>query len=122
MTIVELMIVLTIIAAIMGVVGYSVMGISTESDKKVAALEIRKLSEASATYYLSQSPRTYPDQLSDLAAGDSPIVEEIPVDPWGNEYIYEKPSDTSFKIFSAGPDGQPGTADDITGDLDSRQS
>lgn len=122
MTIVELMIVLTIIASIMGVVGYSLMGIMGESDRKTATIEIRKLSETAATYYLSQSPRAYPDELSDLSSGPSPLVEELPKDPWGNAYIYEKPSPTSFKIYSAGPDGQPGTEDDVTGDLDPEES
>ena len=39
-----------------------------------------------------------------------------PVDPWGNKYIYEYPGkhDTNgYDLFSAGPDGKPGTDDDI---------
>jgi general secretion pathway protein G len=41
---------------------------------------------------------------------------EIPNDPWGNEYQYLCPGSrnpTGFDLFSAGPDGQPGTEDDI---------
>jgi hypothetical protein len=33
-------------------------------------------------------------------------------DPWGNPYIY-KPGEESFSIRSAGPDGKPGTGDDV---------
>jgi len=37
--------------------------------------------------------------------------------PWGNEYIYVCPgihNTDGFDLSSAGRDGQPGTADDIT--------
>lgn len=33
-------------------------------------------------------------------------------DPWGNEYIYE-PSEDGFRLLSPGPDGRPGTSDDV---------
>jgi general secretion pathway protein G len=41
---------------------------------------------------------------------------EIPKDPWGQEYQYLCPGAknvTGFDLFSAGPDGQPGTEDDL---------
>lgn len=38
-------------------------------------------------------------------------------DPWGNPYNYEKTGDSTFRIFTSGPDGQPGTADDIEAQL-----
>jgi len=38
----------------------------------------------------------------------------IPVDAWGNPYVYRCPGvENAFDLFSCGPDGQPGTADDI---------
>lgn len=40
----------------------------------------------------------------------------IPIDPWGNQYIYEYPGkhNTNFyDLISAGPDGKVGTEDDI---------
>jgi general secretion pathway protein G len=45
-----------------------------------------------------------------------PYIERRPLDPWGHAYIYlclgvENP--TSFDLFSAGPDGVPGTRDDV---------
>lgn len=117
MTIVELMIVLTIIASIMGLVGYSVMGVSVKADVKTATLQIRKLSEAVATQQLSNGNRQLPDSLDELAAGSSPLLDSIPNDPWGKPYIYER-RDSAFVIYSAGPDGVEGTEDDVTGDLD----
>jgi general secretion pathway protein G len=41
---------------------------------------------------------------------------KVPVDPWGNEYIYEFPgkhNPGSYDLMSAGPDGKKGTEDDI---------
>jgi len=37
-------------------------------------------------------------------------------DAWGREIGYEKLSDTSFRLTSAGPDGAMNTADDIVKD------
>jgi len=37
-------------------------------------------------------------------------------DPWGNPYHYERLTDHAFRVYSAGPDGQPGTEDDIHAD------
>jgi general secretion pathway protein G len=40
----------------------------------------------------------------------------IPIDPWGNNYIYEFPgkhNPTGYDLYSAGPDGKPGDNDDI---------
>jgi hypothetical protein len=47
----------------------------------------------------------------------SPIPDK---DPWGNELIYEPDpaGGNKFKIFSAGPDGKPGTPDDVHTDAD----
>ena len=44
------------------------------------------------------------------------LGSDIPLDPWGHPYTYEYPgrlNPSGFDIISMGPDGQPGTADDI---------
>ena len=43
-------------------------------------------------------------------------VAQIPLDPWGNPYIYSAPGKNGnlFEIRSAGPDGIVNTEDDIT--------
>lgn len=46
---------------------------------------------------------TYPETIQSIAQKK---------DPWGNSYIYRR-SDTSFLIYSPGPDGREGTDDDI---------
>ena len=45
------------------------------------------------------------------------LKNEVPKDPWGNEYVYECPgkhNPTSYDIMSMGPDGRVGGDDDIT--------
>ncbi|HTX20300.1 MAG TPA: type II secretion system major pseudopilin GspG [Candidatus Aquilonibacter sp.] len=40
----------------------------------------------------------------------------LPIDPWGNNYIYECPgkhNTNSYDLMSVGPDGKIGTEDDI---------
>ena len=37
-------------------------------------------------------------------------------DPWGNAYRYKRISDHAFRVYSAGPDGQEGTDDDVHAD------
>lgn len=45
------------------------------------------------------------------------VLEEVPMDPWTHPYRYEFPARRSrkdpFDLWSAGPDGLDGTADDI---------
>ncbi len=45
------------------------------------------------------------------------LQQDIPNDPWGQPYIYEYPGRNnphSYDLYSAGPDGRPGTEDDVT--------
>jgi general secretion pathway protein G len=46
-----------------------------------------------------------------------PYLRRLPLDPWGNPYIYVSPGKhnaAGVDISSAGPDGKPDTDDDIT--------
>ena len=45
------------------------------------------------------------------------IKNEIPKDPWQNDYVYECPgknNPSSYDLLSMGPDARAGTEDDIT--------
>ena len=46
------------------------------------------------------------------------LEQEALKDPYGNPYNYEGPTGESlFSLSSSGPDGKPGTVDDIQADL-----
>lgn len=50
-------------------------------------------------------PRNYPEDG---------FVKRLPKDPWGNEYQLLSPGEYGkVDVFSLGPDGEPGTDDDI---------
>lgn len=114
MTLVEIMIVVTIMASVMGVVGFFVFGALDQANVKTAGLEISQMEGMVNSYYLMSSPHRLPDSLQELTTGPSPLTKEINLDPWGNEYIYKKISNREFEIISAGPDGVEGTEDDVT--------
>ncbi len=61
-----------------------------------------------------QALRVPPADLPDPTKwGPEPYArKDIPPDPWSNPYYYEVDGN-KYKIYSAGPDGQPNTSDDI---------
>jgi general secretion pathway protein G len=103
-------------ASIMGVVGFYVFGALDKASISEARIEISQLTNMCDAYYLSSSPKKMPDNLNDLAEGPSPLTKEVPKDPWGNDYIYKKEGNRDISIYSAGPDGSEGTADDVYGE------
>lgn len=68
---------------------------------------------------------SYPKSLQDMVRKPNgatnwhgPYFEQskLPIDPWGNHFFYEYPGKhftNGYDLFSAGPDGKPGTGDDI---------
>lgn len=113
MTIVEIMIVLTIIASIAGMTGYFVMGALVRANVKQAKIEMNTLEGAVNGYYLNASPHKFPDSLQQLTEGAGAQIEKVKPDPWGNDYVFKKISHKKFEIYSLGPDGQDGTEDDV---------
>jgi len=46
-----------------------------------------------------------------------PYLKKLPKDAWGKAYYYKYPGERNkygYDLYSAGPDGDPGTNDDIT--------
>ena len=63
---------------------------------------------------LLQKPTTAPEPRN----WKGPYIRglEVPRDPWGSEYQYANPGQINpqdYDLYSVGPDGQPGTGDDI---------
>lgn len=114
LTLVEIMIVLTIMASIMGIVGFFARGALDNARIKEAESEVANIAQMLTQYYVFRNE--YPDnleQLVDPPQGMAPIVEAIPSDPWGNEYAYNKQNNNEFELYSMGPDGRSGGGDDI---------
>lgn len=78
-----------------------------------AQINIERLTNACDAFFLSSSPKRMPDQLKELAAPPDAILDELPLDPWGNEFVYRLVSERQVELFSAGPDGIADNEDDV---------
>ena len=123
-TIVEVLVVLSIIALIMGFVGPRVLSYLSDSKIKAAKIQISNLSAAIDLYYLDTGKFPTVDEGLDVLVSKPPAanswngpylkVTTLPNDPWGNAYRYQPASENgAYTIISFGPDGQEGS-DDIT--------
>lgn len=125
-TLIEVMVVLLIIGIMAGLVAPQILGSQEEAQRKAAAVDIRTLESALTRYKLSNNrfpsteqglealitqptidpiPRNYPE---------GGYITSLPDDPWDNSYQLLSPGEIGIiDIFSNGPDGEPGTDDDI---------
>jgi general secretion pathway protein G len=127
-TLVEILVVITIIGLIMGLVGPRVLNYLTESKAKAAKIQIESFASALDLFYLDTG--RYPSgseglgalvaRPGSIAAWNGPYLKGgvVPLDPWGNNYVYRAPGQHgAYDIVSYGTDGQEGgtgTASDIT--------
>ncbi len=122
-TLVELMVVIAIIAGLATIVGVNLFGALSESEVTQATAQIRNFKTALTSYRITfnKFPTTQeglnalvqnPKQKSFL---DAP---EVPLDPWGNPYVYTSENGKDFKILSYGADGVPGGSGE-DGDINS---
>jgi general secretion pathway protein G len=127
-TLVEMLVVITIIGLIMSLVGPRVLNYLSQSKVKAARIQIQSFSSALDLFYLDAG--RYPSTvegldalvkpLAGLAAWNGPYLKgsAVPNDPWGKPYLYRSPGERSaYEIVSYGSDGQEGgtgTAADIS--------
>ena len=123
-SLVEVLIVLALIGMLAGLAVANIDKIFGGAKKKTARAFVTSSMETAMQTYMLDIGK-YPTSLKDLktnpGAGsrwNGPYVKESTkfTDPWGNEYQYRTPgqkSQGSYDVWSNGPDGQPGTADDI---------
>ena len=118
-TLIELMIVVIIIAALAAMVTPSLINRSEEAKAKIAQGDLSSLDTALKLYRLDTGVYPTTEQGLDIlltATGKGPYLEKTPIDPWKNKYQYRFPGvhrPTSYDLFSSGPDGKEGTEDDI---------
>ena len=126
-TLVEMLVVITIIGLIMGLIGPRVLNYLSESKTKAARIQLQSFSAALDLFYLDVG--RYPSTSEGLAAlaqrppglgtWNGPYLNggAVPKDPWNTAYVYRAPGDHGpFDILSYGADGQEGgsgTAADI---------
>lgn len=128
-TLIELMVVITIIAILATIVGFNVYMAMDDALLTQAKAQIKNFETALTAYRLkfSRFP-TSAEGLDALITNEKGVNflrgKEIPKDPWGTPYVYTSESSREFKIVSYGADRQPGGSgeydSDITNDLEGR--
>jgi general secretion pathway protein G len=110
-TLIELILVTVIIGILAGMVTLTFAGRAEEARKRAAKGDIASYGTAVDLYALDHNDK-FPSSLQDLSNGKRKYLT-LNKDPWGNDYVY-KVQGGSYSISSAGPDGSPGTEDDVT--------
>ncbi len=118
-TLIELLVVVTIIALFSSLVGPRLFRQVGRSRATAARAQISSFQTALGIYKLDTSRfptteqglealRTSPEEVN---RWDGPYLpQEIPLDPWGNEYVYQFPGEHGDEpdIISLGADGRTG--------------
>jgi general secretion pathway protein G len=118
-TLIEMLVVITIIGMIMALVGPRVLNYLSDSKVKAAKIQIESFTSALDLFYLDTG--RYPSTSEGLAAlvetttaipaWNGPYLKggKVPADPWGHSYTYRAPGEHgSYDIVSLGSDGQQG--------------
>jgi general secretion pathway protein G len=118
-TLIEILVVITIIGLLMSLVGPRVLNYLSESKVKAAAIQIQSFENSLDLYYLDLGH--YPTTSQGLAAlvkrpsgetgWNGPYLQKgyVPNDPWGRPYSYRSPSDHGpYEIVSLGSSGKEG--------------
>ncbi len=121
-TLIELLVVLVIIGLLATLVAPNFIGQSEKAKPKAARVQLENLRNALDMFQLDTG--RYPTTQEGLEALRSrpgsaahwsgPYVrDQIPVDPWGNAYIYRSPGQggSPYEVGSQGADGQSGGSD-----------
>ena len=134
LTLIELLIVITILLALGALIAVNFIGIGDQAQVDLQRADLDRLTSTLRTYKASMGD--YPSEEEGLAvlwdqsaldeeegntARWQKLLEEPAVDKWGNEIVYQRPSqlldsedEDTFDLISLGPDGEQDTDDDIT--------
>ncbi len=126
-TLIELMLAIIIIGVLVAMVAPRLAGKSQQAKEAAAQADIKAHLSAALDLFEMHNGR-YPTTGEGLAAlrtapsgatgWRGPYLKRgVPVDPWGKPYVYRSPGQNNredYDLFSTGPDGIEGTADDIT--------
>jgi general secretion pathway protein G len=128
-TLIEMLVVLTIISLLLGLVGPRVLSYLGESRVKTTRLQIESFGSALDLFYLdagryptgSEGLDALTQRPSNVPIWNGPYLKggKVPADPWGHPYQYRSSIERvpPYEILSLGSDGREGgsgTAADIS--------
>jgi general secretion pathway protein G len=118
-TLIELLIVIVIMGLLLSLVAPAMFSKVGSSQRKTAMAQMQMLSTALDTYRLDVG--SFPKSLSELRASEVPgwdgpyLPRDVPLDPWGNPYVYSvdvKDGSKPYTLRSFGKDGREGGESD----------
>ncbi|NBR97041.1 MAG: prepilin-type N-terminal cleavage/methylation domain-containing protein [Verrucomicrobia bacterium] len=116
-TLIEIMLVVGIITVLMGSAIYMLTGNLEFAKEQRARGDLQAIITQVRMYEMKNGgvPLSESAGLKALV-GTGKGFEELPKDPWGQDYQYKVDSASAkgFRVFSKGPDRNPGSADDIS--------
>lgn len=118
-TLVELLIVLTILVLLASLIGPRVIGYLSSSKTKAAKVQIEAVAATLQLYRLdngrypttSEGLKALVERPANANSWNGPYLtkKEVPNDPWGRPYSYRSPGQNGeFDVFSLGADNQAG--------------
>ena len=128
-TLIEIMVVVLIIAGLAYIVGTNVIGQGERAKEKQAMIQIKQFEQALQLFKFDNG--FYPETQQGLRALIEPVTvgrearrwrrylesSNVPLDPWGNEFVYfgtDQTEDGLYYIRSNGPDGVGNSDDDLS--------
>ena len=120
-TLLELLIVIVILGLLVSLVSVNFLPTLSNAYIEVAKQDISRLQQALVMFKINEGK--YPNSSQGLESlknnpgnlrnpskyPNGGYINKIPVDPWGNNYVYIFPGQNSeYDIVSLGADGQPG--------------
>lgn len=120
-TLVEILLVMTIIGILAAIVIPKMVGRSEQARQTAAHADLSSIKTALDAFEVDNGyyPKNAMDLLQqprDAKNWHGPYLDKIPQDPWGNNYVYTFPgkhNPNSYDLMSVGRDGKEGTEDDI---------
>ena len=123
-TLVEMLLVLVILATLAAIVIPKMAGRSQQAKVTAAASQISSLEMALDSFEVDNGFYPKSGALDDLLnqPANAPgwkgpyLPKGVPLDPWGNAYVYDYPGkhhQNGYDLLSSGPDGRSGTEDDL---------
>lgn len=126
MTLIEIMVVVVIIGLLAAAIGPQVIGALGQAQDKVVQNDFKAIQTSLQMYKLDNFIYPSSDQglealVSAPESDPKPrnwrkdgYLSELPIDPWGSEYLYESPGDEgkAYTIYTLGADGVRGGEDE----------
>ncbi|AWB56485.1 MULTISPECIES: type II secretion system major pseudopilin GspG [unclassified Colwellia] len=125
-TLLEVMVVIVILGILASMVVPNLMGSQERANMQKAVSDINALETSLSMYKMDNYKYPSTEQGLEALVTETDIepmprrfpeggyVKRLPNDPWGSEYQLLNPGENgAMDVFSMGPDGEPGTDDDI---------